>query len=142
MPNPKALLLALPVAIALAGCNNVREPIQPRQDAYRTEYPEQIFLDSTNLRSDTAAETPNVIRDQAGLLHVTVPIRSVINRQLYVEYRAIFFDRDHLEIDRTPWHDKTLPANLPERVTVVSSNPRAEYFQVHFRYPISTEYQK
>ena len=133
------LLLLIPV---IAGCNQVRDPIQPRQDVYRTGSPEQVFLDSTDLRSDTAADTPQVFRDAAGLLHVTVPIRSVINKQLYVEYRAIFFDSAHQEIDRTPWHDKTLPANVPETVTAVSTTPRAESFQVHFRYPPSTEYRE
>lgn len=136
-----ALGVAVPALIAAAGCSNnyVREPIQPRQDVYQAGDRPQIFFDSTNLRNDTAADTPSVLRDQNGLLHVTVPIRSVINKQLYVEYRVIFFDRDHQEIDRSPWRDKTLPANLPESVTVTSTTPRAESFQVHFRYPIGTE---
>ena len=136
-----ARIFLLPVLLAIAGCNQVREPIQPRQDVYRTGRPEQVFFDSTDLRNDTAADTPSVVRDRHGLLHVTVPIRSVINKQLYVEYRAIFFDRDFQEIDRSPWADKTLPANLPERVSIVSTTPAAEHFQVQFRYPISTEYR-
>lgn len=136
-----SLTIAIPGFLAMAGCNQVREPIQPRQDVYRVGRPEQVFFDSTDLRNDTAADTPQVFRDQSGLLHVTVPIRSVINKQLYVEYRAIFYDRDHQEIDRTPWHDKALPANIPETVTVVGTSARAEYFQVHFRYPPSTEYR-
>ena len=136
-----ALFLAAPAILGLAGCANaVREPISARQDVYHTGDSQQIFVDSTDLRNDTAVDTPTVFRDQNGLLHVTVPIRSVINRQLYVEYRAIFLDRNHQEIDRSPWHDKTLPANLPETVTIVGTNPEAEHFQIHFRYPISTEY--
>jgi len=136
-----ALLLSIPAALA-AGCNQVRDPIQPRQDLYRTGNPEQVFLDSTNLRNDVAADTPQVFRDQFGLLHVTVPIRSVINRQLYVEYRVIFFDSAHQVIDRSPWQDKTLAANLPDSVTIVSSTAGAADFQVHFRYPPSTEYRE
>ena len=142
MNRKTALLLIAPVALAVLGCNQVRQPIEPRQDVYRTGDPREVFFDSTELRGDTAADTPQVFRDQAGLLHVTVPIRSVINKQLYVEYRAIFFDRDHQEIDRSPWADKTLPANVPETISIVSTNPRAEFFQIHMRYPISTEYQK
>ena len=137
-----ALLLVVPAALAVAGCNNVvRDPIQPRQDTYRTGNPAQVFFDSTDLRNDTAADTPSVFRDPNGLLHVTVPVRSVINKQLYVEYRVIFFDRDHQEIDRSPWRDKTLPANVPETVTATSTTPKAESFQVHMRYPISTEFK-
>jgi hypothetical protein len=137
----KRFALAVPVLVGLIGCSNnyVRDPIQPRQDVYHSTDRVQIFFDSTDLRNDTAADTPSVIRDQNGLLHVTVPIRSVINKQLYVEYRVIFFDRDHQEIDRSPWRDKTLPANLPESVIVNSTTPRAESFQVHFRYPTGSE---
>lgn len=142
MLNRNPLVLLIPAAIAIAGCNQVRDPIQPRQDVYRAGSPEQIFLDSTDLRNDTAVDTPQVYRDQFGLLHVTVPIRSVINRQLYVEYRAIFFDSAHQEIDRSPWQDKALPANVPENVTIVSRTPNAASFQVHFRYPPSTEYRE
>src|SRR5690349_13771541 len=103
MLKRNALALLLPAALALAGCNQVREPIQPQQDVYRAGSPEQVFLDSEDLRSDVAADTPQVFRDQAGLLHVTVPIRSIVDRQLYLEYRAIFFDSAHQEIDRSPW---------------------------------------
>lgn len=142
MWKPMFLTVVLPTALAVVGCNQVRDPIQPRQDVYRTGSPEQIFLDSTDLRGDVAADTPQVFRDQFGLLHVTVPIRSLINKQLYVEYRAVFFDNDHQEIDRSPWKDKTLPANVPENVTIVSTNPQAQFFQIHFRYPPSTEYRE
>lgn len=142
MLKRQALILAIPAALAAAGCNQVREPIQPRQDVFRTGRPEQLFFDSENLRNDTAADTPEVVRDPHGLLHVTVPIRSVISKQLYVEWRAIFFDRDWQEIDRTPWHDKTLPANVPESVMVASTTPAADRFRVEFRYPISTEYRQ
>jgi hypothetical protein len=134
------LMSAVATALVGVGCNNaVRDPIQPRQDVYHTGDPTQVFFDSFNLRNDTATDTPNVFRDANGLLHVTIPIRSVINKQLYVEYRVIFFDHDHQEIDRSPWRDKTLPANLPESVSITATNPRAEYFQVHFRYPTGSE---
>ena len=143
MFNRRHLLLMFPAALAVVGCaNQVREPIQPRQDVYRVGRPEQIFFDSTDLRNDTAADTPQVFRDQAGLLHVTVPVRSVINKQLYVEYRAIFFDRDRQIVDRSPWADKTLPANVPEYVSITATVPTADSFQIHFRYPIKTEYEE
>ena len=134
------LLVTAGAGVFAVGCNNsVRDPIQPRQDIYHTSDPSQVFFDSFELRNDTAADTPTVFRDPAGLLHVTVPIRSVIDKQLYVEYRVVFFDHDHQEIDRSPWRDKTLPANLPESISITGTNPRAEFFQVHFRYPTSNE---
>src|SRR5579884_40207 len=95
--------------IALAGCNHeIQQPIQPREDVAAAQGPAQIFLDGTRIRNDIAVSQPIVTRDQAGLLHVTVPIRSVINRNLYVEWRAIFYNRDRQEIDRTPWQDRPL----------------------------------
>jgi hypothetical protein len=141
----KRFALALLAPIALAGCtpaSDVPPPIQPRQDVYRPDDRAQIYFDSTDLRNDTAADTPSVYRDAAGLLHVSVHLRSVVNRQLYVEYRAIFFDSDHREIDRSPWQDKVLPANLPDSVAITSTTPRAQSFQVQFRYSNSTQNPK
>jgi len=138
--NRPLLALAAALLAGVVGCTNaVQDPIEGRQDVYHAGDPTQVFLDSTDLRTDTAFDTPVVTRDSNGLLHVTVPIRSVIDKQLYVEYRVIFFDRDHQEVDRSPWRDKTLAANLPDRVTIVSTSPRAESFQLHFRYPTGTE---
>jgi hypothetical protein len=131
-----SLALLCPAALAIFGCseNSVPEPIQPRQDVYRPDDRAQIYYDSAELHSETAAGTPTVVRDSNGLLHVTVPIRSVVSKQLYVDYRVIFFDRDHREIDRSPWHDKFLTPNLPDSVTITSTSARAESFQMQFRY--------
>ena len=128
--------------LAALGCNHeIQQPIQPRQDVTGSQGPAQIFLDGTTIRNDTAVSQPVVTRDPAGLLHVTVPVRSVINRNLHVEYRTIFFNRDHQEVDRSPWKDKELAANLPDRVSITSTVP-ADNFEVHFRYPPSTEYHE
>jgi hypothetical protein len=136
-------MLTLAAAVMLAGvvsCNNmVTDPIEGRQDVYHAGDPTQVFLDSTDLRNDTAFDTPVVTRDANGLLHVTVPIRSVINKQLYVEYRVVFFDHAGQEIDRSPWRDKTLAANIPDRININSTDPRADGFHVHFRYPTGSE---
>jgi hypothetical protein len=140
MKRSSFLLLAAASTLVAAGCSHgVPDPIQPRQDVYHTGDPTQVFFDSDELRKDTATDTPTVFRDQNGLLHVTVPIRSTIPKQLYVEYRVVFFDRDHQVVDRSPWHDKTLPANIPESVNITATNPRAEFFQLHFRYPTGNE---
>jgi Protein of unknown function (DUF1425) len=137
-------LLGLAAAILTAGfigCASTptEDPIEGRQDTVRAGDPRQIFFDSTGLRDDTALDAPVVTRDANGLLHVTVPIRSVIDKQLYIEYRVVFFDHNRQEIDRSPWRDKTLAAHLPDRVSINSTSPRAESFQLHFRYPTGTE---
>jgi hypothetical protein len=132
----KRFAIVLPVAFAVAGCttSSVPEPIQPRQDIYHPDDRAQIYFDSAELHDQTAAGTPTVVRDANGLLHVTVPIRSVVNNKLYVDYRVLFFDRDHREIDRSPWHDKFLTPNLPDSVSINSTSPLADSFQVQFRY--------
>jgi hypothetical protein len=126
----------VPTLALLASCTSstVPEPIQPRQDVYRPDDRAQIFYDSAQLHDETAAGSPTVVRDSNGLLHVTVPIRAVTEKKLYVDYRVIFFDRDHREIDRSPWHDKFLTPNLPDSVTINSTSAKAESFQVQFRY--------
>ena len=66
----------------------------------------------------------------------------MINKQRYVEYRAVFFDHDYEEIDRSPWKYKALAADVPDNVTIVSTNPQPQSFQVHFRYRPSAEYRE
>jgi hypothetical protein len=64
-----------------------------------------------------------------------VPIRSVIDRQLHVQYRVRFFDRNHHLTSEISWTDKTLTANTPDQIEANSTGPEAEDFEVHFRYP-------
>ena len=66
--------------------------------------------------------TPHVSRDAAGILFVTVPIRSAVDQQLYVAYRATFTDENGNVVDRTGWAPKTLPANTPDIHVVLGGN--------------------
>ena len=122
------LLLSL---ITLAGCG-VNAPIEGRADPYA---PAQVHFDSDEIRRDTAIGQPIVTRDEFGLLHVTLPIRSAVNLQLHVQYRVSFFDRSHGLLDQQSWSDKTLTANTPDQIDVNSVDKRAADFQVDFRYP-------
>ena len=128
-------LLTLPVllaGLAVAGCNNVKAPIEGRQDPFT---PAQIHFASKDLRNHTAVDAPRVARDESGgILHVTVPIRAATNMQLYVDYRASFFDRNGQLINQTTWFNKTLAPNVPDQITVNSMSPRAADFQVDLRY--------
>ncbi len=116
---------------ALAGCG-VRPPIEGRQDPYLAA---QVHFDSDELRNDTAVSTPIVARDEFGLLHVTLPIRSAVDKQLHVQYRVTFFDLNHMMLDQYSWIDKTLSANTPDQIQVNSVDKRADDFQIDFRYP-------
>jgi hypothetical protein len=117
--------------LILTGCG-VRPPIEGRDDPYA---PAQIHFDSDELRKDTAVKAPIVARDDFGLLHITIPVRSAIDKQLHVQYRVTFFDLNHMILNQFSWMDKTLPANTPDRIEATSVDKRAVDFQVDFRYP-------
>ncbi len=127
----KKLIIAALTALSLAGCA-VNAPIQPRMDPYT---PAQIHMDSDQLRGDTAVGTPSVHRDDAGILFVTVPIRSAIDKTLYVDCYVTWFDHNGQPIgDRIGPKTITLDPNTPGSVTFNSTTPRAADFQVDFRY--------
>ena len=73
-------------------------------------------------------------RDDAGLLYVTVPVRSSIDQRIYLDYRVTFFNDNREELNKTTWFTKTLEANTPDQITVNSMSPKASDFQVDFRY--------
>jgi hypothetical protein len=125
----KSLLLLS--VLALAGCG-VNAPIEGRADPYA---PAQVHFDSDELRRDTAIGQPILRRDEFGLLHVTLPIRSAVDLQLHVQYRVSFFDSNRGMLDQQSWIDKTLTANTPDQIDVNSVDKRAADFQIDFRYP-------
>ena len=127
----KHVLITL-LGLVLLGCDYVRPPIQGRQDPY---VPAQMHFDSDTLRRNTAIGTPVITRDEAGLLFVTVPIRSAINKTLYVDYRVTFFDQSGQIVgQRLGPFTKTLEPNTPDQIVVNSTSPRAADFQIDFRY--------
>jgi hypothetical protein len=120
------------VTLMLVGCDYVRPPIEGRQDPYT---PAQLHFASDTLRRDTAVGTPVVSRDDAGLLYVNVPIRSAINKTLYVDYRVTFFDKSGQPVGpRLGPFTKTLDPNTPDQIQVNSTSSRAADFQIDFRY--------
>ena len=119
-------------AISLTACSTgVKPPKQPRMDPYA---PAQIHVDSEQLRRDSAVGEPIVSRDDSGnLVHVTVPIRSAINKTLYVDYFVTFFDRNNQRLSKIQG-SKTLQANTPDSIEFNSMSPRATDFQLDLRY--------
>jgi hypothetical protein len=119
-------------ALSITACSTgVNPPKVPRADPYS---PMQIHVDSDALRRDTAVGTPIVTRDDAGnLVHVTVPIRSAINKTLYVDYWVSFFDRNGQRLSKIQGQ-KTLQANTPDSIEFNSMSPRATDFQLDLRY--------
>lgn len=125
------LRVAIAGLLLLGGCK-VRPPIQGRADPYPAA---QIHFSTEQLRVSTAVGAPIVQRDEAGnLVHVTVPIRSAINKTLYVDYRVTFLDASGAPISQLGWFQKTLEANTPDSVSFNSLSPRAADFRVDFRF--------
>ena len=122
--------LSLSLVFAMAGC--VKPPIEGRLDPYT---PSQIHFASKELRNETAVGTPNLTRDDTGnILFVTVPVRAATNKELHVDYRVTFFDKNGQTLNQTGWFVKTLTPNVPDSITVNSSGARAADFQMDFRY--------
>lgn len=124
------LSLTLVSLFTLAGCG-VTPPIQGRQDPYAP--PQVTFVDS-DLARLTAVGTPVLTRDASGILQVQVPIRSTGDRQMIIDWRATFFDRDGQVLWKTNWADKTLSPHVPDQITFNSLSNRAADFQLDLRY--------
>jgi uncharacterized protein YcfL len=125
-------LLLIPAMLAFTGCAFVKPPIEGRLDPY---VPAQVHLDSDALRRDTAIGAPVTTLNESGLLSVTLPIRAASNKTLYVDYRVTFLDRSGTPVGPTlgPF-TKTLEANTPDRIVVVSPTPNVNDFQIDLRY--------
>ena len=74
-----------------------------------------------------------VLAFEAGLLFVTVPVRNTTRRQMTVEYRATFFDRNRVPIQETTWFPRTMTPHTQQTFTVNSTSPRADDFQIDIR---------
>ena len=133
--NQTRTLVALGIAgvLTVAGCNQPRGPIEPNAIQYGNF--KQIYVDSYRLKQATNVDQPpSMTRDQYGLLHVTVPIRSVIDRPFTLQYRTTFFDRDRHVVNQQSWTDLPMNPNTPERIEANSSAP-ADDFEMDLRVP-------
>jgi uncharacterized protein YcfL len=113
------------------GCA-VREPIAGRADPYR---PHQVNFADPDLANKTAIAPPMTER-RNGLLYVTVPVRSSVNRDLHVDYRVTFFNEQGTPIEGpTHWTSgPTLIANTPSYIQFNSLSANAADFQLDLRY--------
>jgi len=123
-------LIPILLAVFMIGC--VKPPIEGRLDPYT---PSQIHFASKELRNETAVGTPNLTRDTEGnILHVTIPVRAATNKELHVDYRVTFLDKNGQFLNQTGWFTRTLAPNVPDYIEVSSLGPRAADFQMDFRY--------
>lgn len=122
--------LAALTLLSLAGCAKQRAPIEPKEDIH--PWP-QIMLSDRDLARRLVVRQPVIERDAAGLLYVTVPVRTTTERQLTIEYRSTFYDRNHTPIFQSTWFPKTMTPFTQDTLQVNSSSNRAVDFQIDIR---------
>jgi uncharacterized protein YcfL len=135
--NPSArrhrrpLLLTLLALLPLAGCApRMAGPVEPREDIY--PWP-QIMLADTDLPRQIAVRQPVVERDPAGLLFITVPVRSTTRHEITIEYRSTFYDHNHVPIFQSTWFPITMTPFTQTTLSANSTSNRAEDFQIDIR---------
>jgi len=121
------------VCVVAGGCANpVRPPIEGRMDPYAAPH---VSLASEELRSDTAIGRPIEERDeQSGIKFVTVPIRPVIDRTIYVQWEATFLNNNGSPRERFQG-TKVLRPNVPDQITFNSTSPGAADWRLTLMYP-------
>jgi uncharacterized protein YcfL len=130
-PHLRRTILTLLTLLALAGCTpHMRGPIEPREDQY--PWP-QIMLADTDLPRQIAVRKPVVERDPAGLLFVTVPVRSTTRHEITIEYRSTFYDRNRTPIFPSTWLPVTMTPFTQTTISANSTSNRAEDFQIDIR---------
>jgi len=124
-------LAVLSLILLAAGCA-VREPIAGRADPYQRH---QVNFADPDLANKTAVSPPMTER-RNGLLYVTVPVRSSVNRDLHVDYRVTFFNENGTPIEGPGlWTaGPTLIANTPSYIQFNSMTGNAADFQLDLRY--------
>ena len=91
------------------------------------------MLADRDLARRVVVRQPVVERDRAGLLFITVPVRSNTERQMTLEYRSTFYDHNHTPIFQSTWFPKTMTPFTQDTIQVSSTTNRAEDFQIDIR---------
>jgi len=125
----KLILPTILALILLTGC--IKPPLEGRLEPFA---PAQVHFADFDLQQHTTVGIPKTARDEAGLLHVTVPLRAATDLQLYIDYRVTFFDTAGQLLSQTGWFTKTLTPNVFDQISVASMSPRAADFQIDIRY--------
>ena len=134
MTAKKTTLLGLTMAALLAagsaGCQT-EAPVTGRAETYDHPW---LTVGSDDLRAKTRVGNARRVRDESGLLYVSVPVRNTSDLQLYADYRVTFFDTNGMEL-QVYRGSLTLPPHAIREVKANSTSPRAESFQMELNYP-------
>ncbi len=120
---------------ALGGCKGVEPPARGRADV--TEHTKVFFSkeQGERLRESTAILGDRIDVDQFGLLTVVVPIRSAVDRTLYLEYQYELYDAGHRRVEGPiGWIPLTLEAGSPGTMQFTATNPQAVDYRATVRF--------
>jgi uncharacterized protein YcfL len=126
-------ILVLAVLV-LVGCKTVQPPARGRADV--TDHRRVFFSkqEGEKLREQTAILSENLTRDQFGLITAVVPIRSAVNRTLYLEYQYEFYDETGRKAEGPfGWIPLTLEAGSPATIQFTSTSPNAADYRITIR---------
>jgi uncharacterized protein YcfL len=130
----QSVVLSCLAMVVFSGCARVEPPSRGRADV--TDHRRIFFsqADKEYLRESTAILEENLSRDQAGLLNVTIPIRSAVPRSLYLEYNYEFYDHTGRAIESPKsWQPVVLEAGSPNTIQFTSVSPQAADYRVNIR---------
>jgi hypothetical protein len=110
-------------AFFAGGCND-NAPMYGRAENYPRAH---LQFGDAGLQSATRVEPVTATRDQAGILHVTVNIRSTTDRQQYVDAYCTFLKSGEMWEKLGP-QTVTLKGNAPDMITFNSTQPADDYY--------------
>ncbi len=114
-------LLAMP--LMLLGCNDVSKPIYGRNDPFIRAH---VHFGSEHLQDSTAVESATSTRDPAGLVHVTVQVRSTEDHDQKIDAYCAFF-RGGQVIDELGPQQVFLHAQVYANVQFNSTQPADDF---------------
>ncbi len=120
------------VALAvLAGCS--KGPIAAERDTV-DQYP-KVSISSLSLADKVRLNPATLTETEAGLLHLTQPIRAASDGALSVEYQVIWFDKKGVPIEpRMTWRFMRLEPRVREFIEADASSREAVDYEVQLRW--------
>jgi hypothetical protein len=107
----------------VVGCND-HPPMYGRAEDYPREH---LQFGNPLLQESTRVDPVLSTRDQAGLLHITINIRSTTDRQQYVDAYVTFL-RGGQVLEKLGPQTVTLKGDLPDTITFNSTGVADDYF--------------
>jgi hypothetical protein len=105
-------------------------PVAPQSDRL---HPMPVVFTNSDLAAQTYVGTITKTIDQAGLMHLTVPIRAV-GYDVTIDYRFTYRDGTGAYIDEpTSWQTRTLHAGTFESIEGVAPSPQGKEFELDVR---------